>query len=429
MTSLRPDRRQWLGSSLAFGLPLGLSLAPTHRLSAQTPPPAPSQAIRIGAIGVGGQGGSNIGHQIKNIVAVCDVDRKRLGLATERVQKDTGKAPVSVGDYRRILDNKEIDAVIISTPDHWHARIAVDACEAGKHVYCEKPLTLCVREGRAIVNAARKNKRIVQTGSQQRSGKNFEIACEMVRKGVLGKISLVEVGIPGVNFQGPPVPDSSAPAELDYDFWLGPAPKRPFNTKRVHYNFRFFWDYSGGQMTNWGAHHLDIAQWGLGMDHSGPVKIEGAFTQHPQNWYEVPMNAKIEFTYPENIRCVLAQGDPKVKGGTKFIGEKGWIWVNRGKFESSDPALTAQVSKEALKGDASPDHHKNWLDSIVSGKLPVCDAEIGHRSATVCHLGNIAARLKRAIKWDPAKETCLDDKEANEMLTRSYRGPWKDPGV
>lgn len=418
----RPNRREWLGSTIAYGLPLSL----TGMVRGSTQPSA-SQELRIGVIGTGGQGNSNMGHQMKRVVAVCDVDRKHLATAAERVQKATGKAPVAVGEYRRILDNKDIDAVIISTPDHWHARIAVDACEAGKHVYCEKPLTLTVREGRAIVKAARKNKKMVQTGSQQRSGKNFAMACEMVRNGLLGKITRVEVGIPGVNFQGPPVADSLPPAELDYDLWLGPAPKRPYNTKRVHYNFRFFWDYSGGQMTNWGAHHLDIAQWGLGMDESGPIKVEGTFENHPQNWYEVPMKARIEYTYSGNIVCVLAQGDEKIRGGTKFIGEKGWIWVNRGKFESSDKSLVAQVGKDALKGDASSDHHKNWIESIVSGKLPVCDAEVGHRSATVCHLGNIAARLKRPLNWDPAKETFVNDNEANQMLSRPYRAPWKHP--
>ena len=418
------NRRQWLGVNITYGLPLALcGLKPLAARANQSP----SESIRIAAIGTGGQGTSNMGHQLKNIIAVCDVDRKRLGTAADRVQKANGRAPITVGDYRRILDNKEIDAVMISTPDHWHARIAVDACEAGKHVYCEKPLTLTVKEGRAIVNAARKHKRIVQTGSQQRSGKNFEIACQLTRKGVLGKLSRVEVGIPNVNFAGPPVADSLAPAELDYDLWLGPAPKRPFNTKRVHYNFRFFWDYSGGQMTNFGAHHLDIAQWGLGMDNSGPESISGTVTYHPDNWFEVPMSSKIEYIYPGGIQLVLGQGDKNIKGGTKFIGEKGWIFVSRGVLTASDKTLLGEVPKEALKADASLDHHKNWQDCIKSGKLPAADAEIGHRSATICHLGNIASRLKRPIKWDAVKETIPDDKEAAAMLSRPYRGPWKNP--
>ena len=424
MNAFNFDRRQWLGASVVYGLPLAFAgLKPLSARASQSP----SEVIRIASIGTGGQGGSNMGHQLKNIIAVCDVDRRRLALASDRVQKSNGKAPISVGDYRRILDNKDIDAVIISTPDHWHARIAVDACEAGKHVYCEKPLTLTVREGRAIVNAARKHKRIVQTGSQQRSGKNFDIACALARGGALGKITTVEVGIPDVNFAGPPVPDSPAPAELDYDLWLGPAPKRPYNTKRVHYNFRFFWDYSGGQMTNFGAHHLDIAQWGLGMDNSGPELVTGTVTYHPQNWYEVPMSSRIEYVYASGAKIILGQGDKAIQGGTRFIGEKGWIFVNRGVLKASDKAILGEVSKDALKADASSDHHKNWLDCIKSGKLPVADAEIGHRSATVCHLGNIASRLKRPIKWDPVRETIPEDKDALAMLSRSYRGPWKNP--
>ncbi len=424
MNAFNFDRRQWLGASVAYGLPLALAgLKPAPGRASQSP----SEVIRIASIGTGGQGGSNMGHQLKNIIAVCDVDRKRLALASDRVQKSNGKAPISVGDYRRILDNKDIDAVIISTPDHWHARIAVDACEAGKHVYCEKPLTLTVKEGRAIVNAARKHKRIVQTGSQQRSGKNFDIACALTRGGALGKITTVEVGIPDVNFAGPPVADSPSPAELDYDLWLGPAPKRPYNSKRVHYNFRFFWDYSGGQMTNFGAHHLDIAQWGLGMDNSGPELITGTVTYHPQNWYEVPMSSRVEYVYAPGTKIVLAQGDKLIQGGTKFIGEKGWIFVNRGVLKASEKSILGDVPKDALKADASADHHKNWLDCIKSGKLPVADAEIGHRSATVCHLGNIASRLKRPVKWDPLKESIPDDKEAQAMLSRPYRGPWKNP--
>ncbi len=424
MNAFNFDRRQWLGASVVYGLPLAFAgLKPLSARASQSP----SEVIRIASIGTGGQGGSNMGHQLKNIIAVCDVDRRRLALASDRVQKSNGKAPISVGDYRRILDNKDIDAVIISTPDHWHARIAVDACEAGKHVYCEKPLTLTVREGRAIVNAARKHKRIVQTGSQQRSGKNFDIACALARGGALGKITTVEVGIPDVNFAGPPVPDSPAPAELDYDLWLGPAPKRPYNTKRVHYNFRFFWDYSGGQMTNFGAHHLDIAQWGLGMDNSGPELVTGTVTYHPQNWYEVPMSSRIEYVYASGAKIILGQGDKAIQGGTRFIGEKGWIFVNRGVLKASDKAILGEVSKDALKADASSDHHKNWLDCIKSGKLPVADAEIGHRSATVCHLGNIASRLKRPIKWDPVRETIPEDKDALAMLSRPYRGPWKNP--
>jgi predicted dehydrogenase len=395
--------------------------SPSARAQDKATPP--SEQIRIACIGVGNQGKGNLGVHIKNCVAVCEVDRTRLAAAAERVTKERGKEPVAEKDYRKILERKDIDAVVITTPDHWHALMTVDACNAGKDVYCEKPLTLTVAEGRAIVQAARNNKRIVQTGSQQRSDAKFRLACELVRSGRLGKMKEVRVGLPGVNFKGPAVPDSDPPPELDYDMWLGPAPYRPYNEKRVHYLFRFFWDYSGGQQTNFGAHDLDITQWALGMDESGPVGIEGKARYHKDKWYEVPEWSEIIYDYANGVKVICGQGE---KGGCTFIGEKGSIHVTRKELKS-DPA---EIAKEPLKDTdvhlyASSNHHKNWLDCIKSRKLPICDAEVGHRSATVCHLGNIAIRTGRKIAWDPAKEEIVGDKEAAAMLSKPYREPWK----
>lgn len=224
-----------------------------------------NERIVTGHIGVGGQGSSNLGAFLKlaSPAAVCDVDKKRLAAAVERVEKETQKTCEGVGDYRKLLDRKDIDVIVISTPDHWHALTTIHACQAGKDVYCEKPLSLTILEGRKMVEAARKHERIVQTGSQQRSDARFRQACELVRNGRIGKLERVMVGLPGSNFDGPPVPDSDPPEELDYDMWLGPAPQRPYNKNRVHYKFRFFWDYSGGQMTNFGAPHRHRAV-GLG---------------------------------------------------------------------------------------------------------------------------------------------------------------------
>lgn len=380
--------------------------------------------LRVGCIGLGGQGKGNMGNISKfaKVTALCDVDTAHLATAVQSGAKTQGKV-ITFGDYRKMLESKDIDAVVVSTPDHWHAKITIDACNAGKHVYCEKPLTLFVAEGRAIVDAARKNKRIVQTGSQQRSSGNFRVACELVRSGYIGKVKEVKVGIPGPNFKGPPVPDSDPPKELDYDLWLGPAPQRAYNEKRVHYLFRFFWDYSGGQMTNWGAHHLDIAQWGLGMDNSGPISVEGKASYHKDKWFETPEKQEIVYTYANGVKMTCSMGE---KGGTTFIGEKGTIHVNRGKFETSLEGITdkSKVKDDEVHLHVSSNHHKDWVDSIASGKLPICDAEIGHRSATVCHLGNIACRLGRKFAFDPVKETCPDDKEAATMLTRPYRKPW-----
>jgi predicted dehydrogenase len=386
-----------------------------------------NERIVTAHIGVGGQGNSNLNNFLKQgavPAAVCDVDSDRLAKAVKTV---TGKGHTcdGVGDYRRLLDRKDIDAVVITTPDHWHALPTIHACQAGKDVYCEKPLSLTVVEGRRMVEAARANNRIVQTGSQQRSDDRFRLACELVRAGRLGQLKEVHVGIPGCNFSGPPVPDSDPPAALNYDMWLGPAPDRPYNEKRVHYLFRFFWDYSGGQMTNFGAHHLDIAQWALGMDDSGPVSVEGTAEFHPQKWYEVTMSCRLTYNYANGVKVVLGQLQPDIKGGCTFIGTKGSIFVDRGKIVGTPEELV----KEPLPATAerlyvSKNHHQNFLDCIKSRKLPICDVEIGHRSATVCHLGNIAARLGRKVEWDAATEQIRNDDEAAQMLSRPYRSPW-----
>jgi predicted dehydrogenase len=423
--SQQTTRREFLqrvgGTGLLLSLPAGLY----QRAFADKEPP--SERIRIGCIGVGNQGRGNLRKHIKNVLAVCEVDKKRLEAAQGQVEKATGRKPAAYGDYRHLLDNKEVDAVIITTPDHWHALPTIHACMAGKDVYCEKPLTLTIAEGRAMVRAARQYKRIVQTGSQQRSGYGgkFRTACELVRNGHIGKVHTVRVGINGVNFKGPAVPDSDPPPELDYDFWLGPAPQKPYNVKHVHYNFRFFWDYSGGQITNWGAHHLDIAQWGLGMDDSGPVAIEGKARFHAKNWYEVPEWFEVVYRYANGVKILCGMDQ---RGGTTFEGDRGSVYVNRGKLESKPAEL---LKEQANVGEVhlyeSNDHHGNWLECIRSRKLPICDVEIGHRSATVCHLGNISIRAGSKIAWDPVKEEVVGNREAAGMVSRPYRKPWELP--
>ncbi len=383
-----------------------------------------NEKIHTGHIGLGGQGRGNLGAFMSNAVAVCDVDQSRLATAVKSVT-DKGNKCEGYGDYRKLLDRKDIDAVVISTPDHWHALTTIHACQAGKDVYCEKPLSLTIVEGRKMVEAARANKRIVQTGSQQRSSANFREACELVRNGYIGKLQKVTVGIANANHPGEPIPDSDPPAELDYEMWLGPAPYRPYNKKRVHYNFRFFWDYSGGQMTNWGAHHIDIAHWGMGMDNSGPVSVEGTAEFHPKKWHEVTEKVRLTYLYPNGVTMIVGQGQKDIPGGTVFIGDKGTIEVNRGKLTSTP----GDIIKTKLKdGDerlyVSSGHHKNFLECIQTRELPICDVEIGHRTATACHLGNLVARIGRKIQWDPVKEQIVGDDEANQMTSRPYRAPW-----
>ena len=339
---------------------------------------------------------------------------------TNLCQARNGKCEV-FGDFRKLLEMPGIDAVVISTPEHWHALPTIAACEAKKDVYCEKPLTLFVAEGRKMVEAARRNKCIVQTGSQQRSDDRFRLACELVRSGRLGKIDKVEVGIAKVNDPGMPGPDTDPPPELDYDFWVGPSPYRRYNVKRVHYNFRFWWEFAGGQVTNWGAHNLDIAQWALDNDHAGPLAVE-AKVKHCDR-YEVFSWCKLTYEYPNGVKVYCGQDYPL---GATFYGEKGKIFVSRRKIASEPGEIVEQPLGETdVHLYVSKNHAGNFLDCIKSRKLPVCDVEIGHRSATVCHLGNIAGRLNHKFHWDAVKEQVPDDAEANAMLTRPYRAPWK----
>jgi predicted dehydrogenase len=395
---------------------------------------APSDRIRLGFIGVGNRGGQNLDAFLDlagrvDVVALCDVDANYLAKALDKVKQKSDRTCTTYGDYRKLLENKVVDAVVISTPDHWHALPTIDACSAGKDVYCEKPLSLTIAEGQAMLAAARANKRIVQTGSQQRSDERFRRACELVRSGRIGKVHTVRVGIPGNNFgEKTPLADRrEPPPELDYDFWLGPAPYRPYNPNHVHYNFRFFWDYSGGQMTNFGAHHLDIAQWGLGMDESGPISAEGQARYKKDAQYEVPDWCEVTFTYDNGTTVICGQGQPD---GATFEGADGTVHVTRGALNINPEDFAAGPPSDFdIRLYESADHYGNWLDCIASRKLPICDVEIGHRSATVCHLGNIAIRSQKKVPWDPVKERIIGDSDLAHMTSRPYRAPWSLPAA
>jgi predicted dehydrogenase len=389
-----------------------------------------NERIGVAMIGVRNQGSGNLKRFLRagaDVVGISDVDST---VAAEAAKLVTGPAPELRTDYRELLERSDVDAVVITTPDHWHSLMTINACQAGKDVYCEKPLSLTIAEGRRMTQAARQYARIVQTGSQQRSGEEFWKACMLVRNGWIGKIKEVHVGISGVNHPGPLGPDSQPPTELDYDRWLGPAPWRPYNEKRVHYNFRFWWDYSGGQMTNWGAHHLDIAQWALGMDASGPISVEGSASFHPENVHEVTETLRLTYTYANGVTLICGQGQKDIASGTRFIGTDGEVFVTRGKLKTT-PEELASISPEQASdgGDSvllpkSSNHTENFLECIRSRELPICDVEIGHRSATVCHLGNIVARLGRPVRWDPQSETVIGDAEAQAMTDRPYREPY-----
>ena len=385
---------------------------------------APSNRITMGCIGLGGKGSGNMksfkGKSECEVVAVCDADTGHL----ENALKTAGlNANAAYTDFREVLARDDIDAVSVATPDHWHVLISVTAVRSGKDVFCEKPLTLTIGGGRVLADEAKRYGRIVQTGSQQRSGSEFRFACELVRNGRIGKLHTMRVGISGNNRKCPPTWEAEPiPDGFDYDMWLGPAPWEPYTTQRCHYQFRFILDYSGGQMTNWGAHYLDIAQWGNAADDTGPVEIAGSGDFPKTGLFTTAQNENIEYTYANGVKLFLKSGS----GHTRFEGTEGWVDVKRGKIGAEPKSLlTSVIAPDEIHLYESKDHKQNFLDCIKSRKDTICTAEIGHRSASVCHLGNIAMQLGRKLRWDPKAEQFINDSAANNMLTRAMRAPWK----
>jgi predicted dehydrogenase len=390
----------------------------------------PNDTIQFGVIGPGGsKGGYRMGlgdaraiHGIEGckVIAACDVDAVHL----QEAVKVFGPDCKGYRDFRDVIARKDIDGVIIGTPDHWHTIICIEAMKAGKDVYCEKPLTLTIDEGKRLVKVWRDTKRVFQTGSQQRSEGNFRQACELVRNGRIGKIKRVQTNLPtgptGGPFEVKPVPE-----DLDWDMWLGPAFKTDYVWERTHGNFRWWLEYSGGMMTDWGAHHNDIAQWGLGTERSGPLQIEasGRAPNPGYNCYNTFPEFDIDYAYPGGITLHCTN---KGENGIWFHGEDGWIAVGRGWIKASDQKLLDEpLPENAIRLYKSDNHRKDFVDCIRSRKQPICDAEIGHRSVSVCHLGNISLRLGgRRLDWDPVKEEFVNDDEANAYLSRPARKPW-----
>jgi predicted dehydrogenase len=364
-------------------------------------------------------------------VAYCDLDEGHLGEAKKQWPDAT-----AFKDFRKLLERKDVDVVVNGTPDHWHTLVNIAALKAGKDVYSEKPLTLTIDEGRRLVEVVKSSKRILQTGSQQRSDKNFRLACELVRNGRVGKLQQVHVWLPSGRREGP-FSAKPVPSGLNWDMWLGQTPLVDYVPERCHVTFRYWWEYSGGTMTDWGAHHLDIAQWGSGHDRSGPVSIEakplvemipGGFTAYSE--YEV------NYEYADGVKviCHSTRGNAwngavlekgRQQHGVKFEGTDGWIFVTRGRIEASQPELlTTPLPASATRLYASDNHMRNFFECVSSREAPICDAEIGHRSVSMCHLGVIALRLGRKLQWDPAKEQFTGDADANRWLAREMRKPW-----
>ena len=398
--------------------------------------PAPSAANdqpTVALIGCGGRGRGDAQNASKwgRIVALCDVDEKHVAEA-----RKLWPGAETFKDFRRVMDRQDIQVIVCGTVDHWHTLVSLAAMRSKKDVYCEKPLTLTIDEGKRIVKAVRDSGRVLQTGSQQRSDRIFRLACELVRNGRIGKPQHVSVWLPRGRREGP-FAKATPPAGFDWNLWLGPTPELDYVPERTHITFRYWWDYSGGTMTDWGAHHNDIVLWGLGLDRSGPVSVEAkpAVEMIPGGFTAVS-EYTVKYTYANGIthtcHTTSANGwnggviDPKgQQHGVKFEGADGWIWVTRGKIEASDPEfLTTPLPSNATRLYASDDHMGNFFDCIRSRKPPICEAEIGHRSASLCHLGVIALRLGRNLKWNPQAEQFVDDAEATHWLSREMRKPW-----
>lgn len=397
-----------------------------------------AEKIRLGFIGTANQGTYNLKaffeHDDCIVTALCDVDDAHLAKAKAFVDEHYGNGHdvKTFHDFRDLNRWDGVDAVVIVTPDHWHTAIAIDAARQGKDIYLEKPLTLFVTEGRKLCQVIQETGRILQTGSQQRSGAQFLKAAELVRNGYLGKINWIEVEIPPNNkFCEPTWEPMPVPEGFDYDFWLGPAPQVPYHVQRCHYEFRFLLDYSGGQVTNFGAHHLDIVQWALGMDDSGPIKVWGKGEFPTSGLFTTATKVDFHLLYENGTEVRCTTGESKII----FHGEKGDLEVKRGGAPQDQNVVGGlytnppEIARTEFKPTdirlyRSDNHQRNFLDCIRTRQQPICPAEVGHRSATCCHLANIAMRLGRELNWDPKNERFINDDEANAMLTRPYRAPW-----
>ena len=439
MRSFSISRRRFLKTSAvitgASALPAWF-IGQSRSYAATTKPLSPNDRPNIALIGCGGQGryDTTLAAKFANVVAVCDVDSKHA----EEASKQFGGAK-AYKDFRKLLERDDIHAIINGTPDHWHTLINITAMKAGKDVYSEKPLTLTIDEGKRLVAVAKETQRILQTGSQQRSDARFRLACELVRNGRLGQLKHVITSLPAGPRRGPFSP-APVPPELDWDFWQGQTPMVPYVRERCHGSFRYWWDYSGGTMTDWGAHHNDIALWGLGLERSGPLTIQGRpLIEMIPGGFTASAEYRVEYTYANGVThtCQSTSGngpDGSVHGtpkpgemphGVRFEGAGGWIFVTRGKIEASNPALlTEPLPANAPRLYASDHHMGNFFDCIRSRKPPICDAEIGHRSVALCHLGVISIRLGRKLNWDPAGEQFVNDSAADKWLAREQRKPW-----
>ena len=427
----RMSRRAFIRSAVSAGAGIAMAqVVPASALGLGRRP-APSNRIVMGCIGVGGQGTGNmqvfLGQPDVQVVAVCDVDRNHLNNAKSIVDRHYGNGDCAAyTDFRGLLARKDLDAISLATPDHWHAIPAIMAMNAGLDVYGEKPISHCLMEGRAMANAQKENGRIWQTGSWQRSQAHFRFACELVRNGRIGKVVKIEVGLPTGSPCGP-VQFKDPPPELDYDFWIGPSRWAPYCDLRTHWNWRWQLDYGGGQLMDWIGHHADIANWGMGWDNTGPVQVEGSGNYPEQGIWDAATTYYFVATYRGGVEMHVANGGNRgIRGGTRWIGENGdWVWVDRGGIDASPKKLLQEhIGPDEIQLFRSPGHHREFLDCVKTRRPTITPAETAHRAASIGHLGQIAMILGRRIRWNPDTEQIIGDPTASRMLSTPMRSPW-----
>ncbi len=431
MTTHRASRRDFLQTSSAALLAGGAAglLRPTTA-AAQEKPRSPVERPGIGGIGLRYQGTvvTLKAQDHGDVVAVCDVDRN----VREQARAAFGSTPRIFEDYRDLLARKDVDVVVIGTPDHWHTKMVIDACRAGKDVYVEKPLTLTIDEGKLLTRVVKETGRVVQVGSWQRSDHRFRLAVELVRQGRIGKLQRVDVVL-NKNLQGGPFARRRVPGHLNWNLWQGQTPDVPYIEERSHYTFRWWYEYSGGQMTDWGAHHVDIAQWGIG---ANPVEIDAKATfPEVADGYNVARDFQADYRFANGVELTIRDSG---RNGVLFTGSDGRLFVNRGVVSgkpvedlAANPLPREQFTlyghdnlgrpERVGKLDAIVNHMGNFFDCVASRRSTISDVESQHRSISTCHLGNISMRLGRPLKWDPDKEQFIDDSEANAWLSREQR--------
>jgi len=437
------SRRSFLRRTTAIAAASGLPLWFVQREVARGETPtrkvlSPNERPKIALIGCGGMG-TGVARNLKryaDIVAVCDVDQSHIERAIGQIRDDNDGKIDGYNDFRKLLDRDDIHAVINATPDHWHSLINIRAAKTGKDIYCEKPLTLTIDEGRHLIKAVRENQAVLQTGTQQRSSERFRLACELVRNGRLGTLKEVTVWLPA-GVRGGPFEVRPVPANLNWDYWQGQAPATEYMPERCHGTFRNWYEYSGGTMTDWGAHHMDIGYWAIGLP--APTNIESKrLTEPVAGGFNAVSDYEVKFTYPNGVIFnVKTTRDDNPYGGVvnpdgqrngiHFEGSDGWIWVNRHEIKANDPELLrTPLAENAERLYVSNDHLGNFIECMNTRKDPIADVVTGHLSSTVCHLGAISLRTQKSHTWDPEAGLFTDDhaEEANAHIAREMRKPY-----